>query len=53
MTKKNLYKTIYKDQYTEFTLETVEEKKASDKRLKDLKIEFTTEKVNHLKKNIN
>ena len=50
---KNLYKTIYKDQYTEFTLETVKEKNASDKRLTDLGVEFTTEKVNHLKKKIN
>jgi hypothetical protein len=62
MTKKNLYKTTYKDpilnfsdtdQYTEYTLETVEEKKAEDKRLKNLKVDFTTEIVNHLKKNIN
>jgi len=50
---KNLYKTTYEDGEIEYCETTPSEKQSSDKRLKDLKIDFTTEKVNHLKKNIN
>jgi len=54
MTKKNLYQTTFhEDKEVEFTLETPEENKKEQERLKNLKVKFTTKIVNHLKKNIN
>jgi len=53
MTKKNLYQVTYEDKEVEFILETKEERKIEDKRLKNLKVKFTRKTVNHLKKNIN
>ena len=49
---KNLYKITYEDKEVEFILETKQERKIEDKRLKNLKVKFTTKIVNHLKKNI-
>ena len=52
MIKKNLYQVTYEDKEIEFILETKEERKIEDKRLKNLKVKFTTEIVNHLVKHI-
>ena len=51
--KKNLYKITYQDKEVEYVLETKQEHQEESKRLKNLKVKFTTKIVNHLKKNIN
>tara|TARA_R100001591_G_scaffold95226_1_gene101027 strand:+ start:365 stop:523 length:159 start_codon:yes stop_codon:yes gene_type:complete len=45
----NLYETKYESGEIEYTLETEEERKIEEKRLKNLGVKFTTKKVNNLK----
>ena len=50
---KNLYQVTYEDGEIEYIESTPSEQKSEEKRLKNLKVKFTTKIVNHLKKNIN
>ena len=50
--KENLYKTTYEDGEVEYIPSTPEDNEREETRLKNIKVKFTTEIVNHLVKHI-